>query len=185
MAYRGDEGSLVRFLGRMGLLGSRLTIAHGVWITDDEITSFGAAAAALAPSPISNLKLLNGVAPIRTCDRAGAGLAIGYDNCSGNDAQNIFEAMKSFALYWGLQGEGERRAPLRGHSGRRPQEAHAPWACRTRSGRSERAGGRMTGYFERAIPRYNCPAYGQSRNVVRWLSPEHICCRPFRLAVAR
>ena len=111
LAFREDEGSLIRHLERVGLLGPRLTIAHGVWITEREIERFGRAGASLAFNPMSNLKLLNGAAPIRRYADAGAGLAVGCDNCSGNDVQNIFESMKLFALYWGLQsGAGETGA---------------------------------------------------------------------------
>jgi 5-methylthioadenosine/S-adenosylhomocysteine deaminase len=102
--YAQDEGSLIAYLDRMGLLGNRLTIAHGVWIEDREVERFGRAGANLAFNPMSNLKLMNGVAPIRRYAEAGAGLAVGCDNCSGNDAQNIFESMKMFALYWAIQG---------------------------------------------------------------------------------
>jgi 5-methylthioadenosine/S-adenosylhomocysteine deaminase len=102
--FRQDDHSLITFLDRMGLLGPSLTIAHGVWISDAEIERFGAAGANLAFNAMSNLKLLNGVAPIRRYAEAGAGVSVGCDNCSGNDAQNIFESMKAFALFWGLQG---------------------------------------------------------------------------------
>jgi 5-methylthioadenosine/S-adenosylhomocysteine deaminase len=102
----GEDGkSLIRHLDRMGLLGPSLTVAHGVWIADDEVARFGAAGANLAFNPMSNLKLRNGVAPIREYAQAGANLSLGCDNCSGNDAQNIFESMKAFALFWGLQGQ--------------------------------------------------------------------------------
>jgi 5-methylthioadenosine/S-adenosylhomocysteine deaminase len=105
VAYEADNRSLVSLLGRLGLLNKRLTIAHGVWITDGEIEQLGASGANLVFNPISNLKLLNGVAPIRRYADAGVNIALGCDNCSGNDAQNIFESMKTFALWWGLQSE--------------------------------------------------------------------------------
>ncbi|MDB5473258.1 MAG: amidohydrolase [Devosia sp.] len=101
--YGRDEGSYIRHLDRVGLLGPRLTIAHGVWITASEVAAMGAAGANVALNPTSNLKLRNGVAPIRSYLDSGVGVAIGCDNCSGNDAQNIFESMKLFALFSGLQ----------------------------------------------------------------------------------
>ena len=99
------EGSLISRLERFGLLNERLTIAHGVWIDQDEIRRFGAAGANMAFNPASNLKLLNGFAPIRAYSDAGTGMAIGCDNCSGNDAQSLFQSMKLFALYWAMQSE--------------------------------------------------------------------------------
>jgi 5-methylthioadenosine/S-adenosylhomocysteine deaminase len=102
---RYEGGSLLSHLEKFGLLNSRLTIAHGVWIDDEELARFGAAGASLAFNPASNLKLLNGAAPIRTYADFGANLAVGCDNCSGNDAQSIFQSMKMFALYWGMQSD--------------------------------------------------------------------------------
>ena len=108
------EGSLVARLDRFGLLNPRLTIAHGVWIDDDEVARFGAAGANLACNPASNLKLLNGFAPIRRYADSGAGIALGCDNCSGNDVQSVFQSMKLFALYWGMQSDaGETGAARR------------------------------------------------------------------------
>ncbi len=96
------EGSLVTHLDAVGLLNQRLTIAHGVWISPSEIERFGAARASLACNPISNMKLLNGFAPVVDYAQSGANIGLGCDNCSGNDAQNIFQSMKMFALFWGL-----------------------------------------------------------------------------------
>ena len=102
-AYPG--GSLLAHLDRFGLVGPQLTIAHGVWITETELERFGSAGAGFVCNPASNLKLLNGFAPVRRYADQGAGVAIGCDNCSGNDAQSIFESMKLFALYWGMQSQ--------------------------------------------------------------------------------
>lgn len=94
--------SLIEHLDRFGLLNERLTIAHGVWISAEEIRRFGATGANLACNPISNMKLLNGFAPVVQYNQAGVGIGLGCDNCSGNDSQNLFQAMKMFALLWGL-----------------------------------------------------------------------------------
>ena len=103
MAYQNDGHSLISYIDRMSLLNDRLSIAHGVWITDNEISRLARAGASVILNPVSNLKLLNGVAPVRRYLDAGVGVAIGCDNCSGSDAQNIFEAMKAFALWYGFQ----------------------------------------------------------------------------------
>lgn len=110
-----ENGSLLSHLEKFDLVGPRLTIAHGIWIDENEIGRFGAAGATLAFNPMSNMKLRNGFAPIASYARAGAGIALGCDNCSCSDTQNLFQSMKMFALFWGLQtqaGEGDaaRRA---------------------------------------------------------------------------
>jgi cytosine/adenosine deaminase-related metal-dependent hydrolase len=99
---RFPQGSLIEYLDRAGLLGPRLTIAHGVWITSSEIARLGGNGANLVCNPTSNLKLLNGFAPLLDYASANVNIGLGCDNCSGNDAQNLFEAMKNFALMWGM-----------------------------------------------------------------------------------
>lgn len=96
------EQSLIQHLSEVGLLGPRLSIAHGVWISQPEITRLGEHGANLVCNPTSNLKLLNGFAPILDYADANVNIGLGCDNCSGNDAQNPFEAMKTFALMWGM-----------------------------------------------------------------------------------
>ena len=91
-------GSLVAFLKDLGLLGPRLTLAHGVWLDDDEISEIACAGASVVLNLLSNLKTKNGIAPIRPLLAAGVNLALGCDNCSCSDAQNIFQAMKLFVL---------------------------------------------------------------------------------------
>jgi cytosine/adenosine deaminase-related metal-dependent hydrolase len=49
-------------------------------------------------NPISNLKLKSGVAPILDLDRAGIGVALGCDNYSCAETQNIFIAMRMLCL---------------------------------------------------------------------------------------
>ena len=99
--YTSDGGSLIRHLERVGLLGPHLTIAHGVWLTREEIERMAAGGAHVALNPLSNLKTRSGVAPVRTYLDAGVKLALGTDNSSCSDAQNLFQAMKLFALYSG------------------------------------------------------------------------------------
>ena len=97
--FDADGGSLVRHLARVGLLNPRLTMAHGVWLRRAEIEQVAQAGAHVALNPASNLKTRSGVPPVRAYLEAGAKLALGTDNSSCSDAQNMFQAMKLFALY--------------------------------------------------------------------------------------
>src|SRR5256885_13142091 len=105
--YGADGGSLIRHLARVGLLNERFTLAHGVWLQRAEIDELAASGAHAALNPLSNLKTKSGVAPVRAYLDAGAKLALGTDNSSCSDAQNLFQAMKLFAL---LAGEGGQKA---------------------------------------------------------------------------
>jgi 5-methylthioadenosine/S-adenosylhomocysteine deaminase len=96
--YGEQGGSMLRYLAEVGLLNERLTIAHGVWLRDDEVALLGAAGAGLAHNPVSNLKLKSGVAPMRRVIDAGVNIALGCDNCSCGDSQSMFAAMKLLCL---------------------------------------------------------------------------------------
>jgi cytosine/adenosine deaminase-related metal-dependent hydrolase len=98
-----DAGSMVQRLQRVGMLTERLTFAHGVWITSPEIDLVADAGASLATNPVTNLKLMNGVAPVNRYRHCGVNIGLGCDNSSASDAQSIFQAMKLYALAWGLQ----------------------------------------------------------------------------------
>jgi 5-methylthioadenosine/S-adenosylhomocysteine deaminase len=92
--YADLGGSPLDFLQAAGALDGRLCMAHGIWFSDDEIDRIAEAGAAVATCPTSNLKLKNGVAPLRKLKQVGVRLALGADNTSAGDAQNVFEAMK-------------------------------------------------------------------------------------------
>jgi len=49
-------------------------------------------------NPQGNLKMKCGIPPIRALQDAGVRIGLGCDNCSCSDAQNMFMAMKLFAL---------------------------------------------------------------------------------------
>ncbi|WP_324274913.1 amidohydrolase family protein [Blastococcus brunescens] len=92
-------GSLVTFLRDVGLLNPLLNIVHSVWISRGEIDQMAAADAGIVLNFLSNLKLKSGVAPVLDMREAGVRLALGCDNCSGTDVQNLFQAMKLFCLF--------------------------------------------------------------------------------------
>jgi len=93
-----DKGSLINYLGRVGLLGPRLSLAHSVWMLPEEIETLGRTGTNVVLNPVGNMKTKSGVAPIRGYFDAGVNIALGCDNCSCSDAQNMFQAMKMFAL---------------------------------------------------------------------------------------
>jgi guanine deaminase len=48
-------------------------------------------------NPVGNLKTKSGIAPIREFLEAGVNVALGCDNCSCSDTQNMFQALHLFA----------------------------------------------------------------------------------------
>jgi cytosine/adenosine deaminase-related metal-dependent hydrolase len=92
------HGSMVRHMAELGLLTPRTTLAHAVHITPEELAMVAEAGAGVVHNPLANLKLKNGVAPLQEFRRAGVRLALGCDNSSCSDCQNLFQAMKMFTL---------------------------------------------------------------------------------------
>jgi cytosine/adenosine deaminase-related metal-dependent hydrolase len=92
------SGSLIDKLARGGLMNDRLGIVHGVWLSPRHIAQIADAGACVVHNPISNLKLKSGVAPILDLHRAGVDVALGCDNCSCAESQNIFTAMRMLCL---------------------------------------------------------------------------------------
>ena len=73
-------GGLIGYLEELGLLNTRLTIAHGAQLTVEEIKKLAQTDCKLAHNPSSNLRLFNGVAPIREMLEEGLAVGIGTDN---------------------------------------------------------------------------------------------------------
>jgi 5-methylthioadenosine/S-adenosylhomocysteine deaminase len=93
-----NAASLLDLLDRAGLMNERLNIVHGVWLTARDIARIAEAKARVVHNPISNLKLKSGVAPILDLHRADIEVALGCDNYSCAETQNIFVAMRMLCL---------------------------------------------------------------------------------------
>lgn len=92
--YARYGGSALDYLEATGLFNDRICMAHCIWLSDREIERTAEVNAAVATNPASNLKLKNGIAPLRKLRQAGVRLGLGCDNVSAGDTQNMFEAMK-------------------------------------------------------------------------------------------
>jgi len=90
--------SLLELLKTAGLLNERLNLVHGVWLSPGDIEMLASARARVVHNPISNLKLKSGAAPILDLTKAGVDVALGCDNYSCAEAQNIFIAMRMLCL---------------------------------------------------------------------------------------
>jgi 5-methylthioadenosine/S-adenosylhomocysteine deaminase len=91
-------GSLIRRMADEQLLDPRLNLAHSVWLSREEIALLAEHGVGVVLNPQGNLKMKCGIPPIRLLQQAGVRIGLGCDNCSCSDAQNMFVAMKLFAL---------------------------------------------------------------------------------------
>lgn len=82
-----------RRLDEIGFLGPRVSFAHGVWLTQDDIGLMAETGTSISHNPSSNLRLRSGIAPVMDMHRQGVTVAIGTDSTGINDDDDIFQEM--------------------------------------------------------------------------------------------
>ena len=90
--------SLVAHLHEIGALSPRMTMAHAIWITDDDIELMAAADCSVAHNPVCNLRIGSGIAPLRKLLSAGVNVALGTDEIDCNDSGRLFDVMKAAGI---------------------------------------------------------------------------------------
>jgi len=84
----------LRHLQDLGVLSPRFSLAHGVWLNEEEIGILADSGAAVSHNPSSNLRLRAGIAPLRDLLSSGATVALGMDGTSLNDDEDMFTEMR-------------------------------------------------------------------------------------------
>jgi guanine deaminase len=101
--------SLAAHMDKMGLVNDRFTVAHGVWLDDDDMKRLGDRGASVAHNPGSNMRLGSGLADVRGMLDRKVNLGIGTDGASCSDNQNMYEAMRLASLVSKVQGPDWQR----------------------------------------------------------------------------
>jgi 5-methylthioadenosine/S-adenosylhomocysteine deaminase len=87
------------YLDRLGLLGPRTLLAHGVWLDEGELELIAERGATVVTNPVANLKLAVGrIFPYRAARDAGVKVGIGTDGPGSNNSLDMFADLKTFAL---------------------------------------------------------------------------------------
>jgi len=84
----------VAYLDSLGLVNDRLIAAHGVHLTDEEMSLLGSRGASVAHCPRSNSRLGVGIARIPDMLKAGINVALGTDGQASSDSLDAFEEMR-------------------------------------------------------------------------------------------
>jgi len=90
--------SLVRYLSDLDVLNERTTIAHSIWISEEDIELIADAGASVVHNPISNQKLGAGIAPLRALLDGGINVGLGTDGIASNDSARLFDVVRAAAL---------------------------------------------------------------------------------------
>lgn len=87
------------YLDRLGLLGERTVLAHGVWLDEAELELIAARGSTVVTNPVANLKLaVGGVFPYPAARTAGVAVGLGTDGAGSNDSLDLLSDLKTFAL---------------------------------------------------------------------------------------
>lgn len=93
-ARRRTGGSAMAHLQALGLAGPRLTIGHGVWMSEDDIALCAHTGTMLCHNCSSNFRLKSGIAPVNRFTAAGIPVAIGIDEAGINDDRDMLQEMR-------------------------------------------------------------------------------------------
>ncbi|MBK8597729.1 MAG: amidohydrolase family protein [Holophagales bacterium] len=81
------------WLDEVGFLGPRLSVAHGVWLTPEDMKLLVERKVSLSHNPESNMKLGSGIAPIAAARKAGVVVGLGTDGSASNNDLDMLDAM--------------------------------------------------------------------------------------------
>lgn len=86
------------YLDSLGLLTDRTTLAHSVWMTDDDFKRIADSGAVLVHNPVSNCKLASGTFNYPAAEKVGCRVVIGTDGNASNNNVSMIEEVKMAAL---------------------------------------------------------------------------------------
>ncbi|SDN85785.1 5-methylthioadenosine/S-adenosylhomocysteine deaminase [Paenibacillus sp. yr247] len=96
----------VAHLEKLGVFSRPTLVAHGVHLTDEEISILKQYDVRISHNPGSNLKLASGVARVPELLRAGVKVSLGTDGAASNNNLDMFEEMRLAALiHKGVSGD--------------------------------------------------------------------------------
>ena len=93
-AKRRTGTTALTHLHSLGLLGPRMTIGHGVWLTLEDIELAARTGIHICHNCSSNLRLRSGIAPLNHFEESGVRVAIGIDEAGINDDRDMLQEMR-------------------------------------------------------------------------------------------
>ena len=90
--------SPVEYLAKLGLFDRKTLAAHCVHLSEVDIMVLAEKGVSVAHNPKSNLKLANGIAPVKQMLDAGVNVCLGTDGAGSNNTLNMFSEMNFACL---------------------------------------------------------------------------------------
>ena len=130
---------IINWFDELGLLSPRLTVAHGVWLRDDELDLLARRGVTVSVNVSSNLRLRSGLPPFAQIIASGVGFGIGMDGMALDDDEDMLREVRLANLLMTQPQEGSEpmAAPCPGHA------LHAGWAGGRYGLLGEDGGGRI------------------------------------------
>jgi 5-methylthioadenosine/S-adenosylhomocysteine deaminase len=98
---------IVYHLEKIGFLSSTLSVAHAVWLNDQEIDILKEHDVKIVHNPSSNMKLGSGIARVKRMLNKNLTVGLGADSVNAGTIYSIFEQMKLSVLsprsFWGSE----------------------------------------------------------------------------------
>jgi len=110
--YRTYGKSAVEWLDELDFLSRRVSLAHGVWLSERDIDLIARRGSAVVHNPSSNLRLKSGIAPLARIDSSGIPLALGLDSSTLNDDMDMLQEMRLSANLQRAPGISAATVPL-------------------------------------------------------------------------
>ncbi len=88
----------VSYLNDIGFLGSEVIGSHGIYINENEAEMLASTGTTIVNSPVAEMKIADGAAPVRMLLDKGVAVGLGTDGPLWNDASNMFGEMKTLML---------------------------------------------------------------------------------------
>lgn len=95
---RHDGMTPIAYLADCGILDVPATVAHCVWLEQDDYRILAEKGAFVATCPASNAKLGSGIADVLGMRKAGITVALGTDGVASNNNHNMFKDMYLLAM---------------------------------------------------------------------------------------
>jgi 5-methylthioadenosine/S-adenosylhomocysteine deaminase len=89
---------IVKHLERLGWLNANLSVAHAVWLDDEEISLLAKYDVKVVHNPAANLRLGSGMARVKQMIRSGVSVGLGCDSVNAGTNYSVFEQMKLATL---------------------------------------------------------------------------------------
>ena len=93
-ALKRTGGSALDYLNRIGLLGPKFTIGHGVWLSESDLELCAHTGSMICHNCSSNFRLKSGTAPLNRFRAHGIAVAIGIDEAGINDDRDMLQEMR-------------------------------------------------------------------------------------------